>query len=79
VDFLGTHMISLVLFFRKPGVTVKHHNMENFAKSPDLSKIDRSTKLINWRYSKSIFELKQVYQLITHVKITLESVVPTSK
>jgi hypothetical protein len=21
VDFLGTHMISLVLFFRKPGVT----------------------------------------------------------
>jgi hypothetical protein len=22
VDFLGTHMISLVLFFRKPGVTV---------------------------------------------------------
>jgi hypothetical protein len=22
VDFLGTHMISLVLFFRKPGVTL---------------------------------------------------------
>jgi hypothetical protein len=22
VDFLGTHMISLVLFFRKPGVTI---------------------------------------------------------
>jgi hypothetical protein len=24
VDFLGTHMISLVLFFRKPGVTQSH-------------------------------------------------------
>jgi hypothetical protein len=22
MDFLGTHMISLVLFFRKPGVTI---------------------------------------------------------
>jgi hypothetical protein len=28
VDFLGTHMISLVLFFRKPGVTSsQQHDM----------------------------------------------------
>jgi hypothetical protein len=27
VDFLGTYMISLVLFFRKPGVTTTHLTM----------------------------------------------------
>jgi hypothetical protein len=37
VDFLGTHMISLVLFFRKPGVTVR------LAQTVHLSYTDSNT------------------------------------
>jgi hypothetical protein len=53
--------------------------MENFAKSLDLSKIGRFRKLNIWRWYKSTFGLNQLYQLITHIKRTPESVVPTSK
>jgi hypothetical protein len=46
VDFLGTHMISLVLFFRKPGVTHQRYfpqasHPENFHGSKLICDLDR--------------------------------------